>query len=237
MIAEVLERIVQGPEESQRFERTLRVDPCAESTRPGSLATQAVIVTTAARRLIELAKAGEKLRTVLVAGERDPMRHPDFREVSENLRELVNKHYAKAQLTLVADAIRLGDADRRIALGAYHKPILRFEYGTQKSFAALTGENPKLHKDVVEHLQRLELERWVLEVCFVKGAADNSTESELRNWLVHVGRMKPAAIHVRTLAKPDADKKLKPLAKPALDKLVQKIAEKTGVEVQLVEPK
>ena len=41
-------------------------------------------------------KAGEKLQHIVVFGEVDPTVHPEFRAISENLRELTNKWFPRA---------------------------------------------------------------------------------------------------------------------------------------------
>jgi hypothetical protein len=43
-------------------------------------------------------------------------------------------------------------------------------------------------------------------------------------------------IPLTTLAKPDADKKTKPVTKAALEKAQAKLAEKSGIEVEIVDP-
>ncbi len=234
MFAAVLERVLQGPEESERFGRHLRVDPTCDSSRPGQFPTQAVVVTTAARKLIELSKAGEKLQTLLLQGERDPMLHPDIREIAENLRELCNKWYPKAHFALEADALRLDTAEYRHLLTLFHRPIVRFEAGTQKVFGALSGEKPQALKQAVENLQRIELERWVLQARFQKGPVDNSTEAEVRAWVAHLKSLRPAQVQIYTVPKGHADKTLKPVTKARLEAIAGEVTEKTGLAVEIL---
>ncbi|MEZ5977725.1 MAG: hypothetical protein R3F34_05855 [Planctomycetota bacterium] len=237
MIATRLEQMVQGPLNHPEFESTVLVDPVVDAGRPGRFPSQAVIITTAARKIIELSKAGEKLKSVVVASqnERDPMSHPEFRAISENLRELVDKWFPKARLTLVSPGLALDDPETRHALVVYHRPILHFEAGTQKTFAALTGQEPKRYKDVVENLRKLELDRWILRARFVSGAADNSTDSELRGWLGHLENFNPGQIQITTPAKPITEKKLKPVSKTRIATIAEKTAAKTGKDVEILE--
>ncbi|MEO0651497.1 MAG: hypothetical protein AAFZ65_12550, partial [Planctomycetota bacterium] len=157
MLAEQMERVVQGPLDSERHGRHLLVEPTCETNRPGVFPTQAVVVTTAARRIIELSKDGQKLADVVVGGSIDPMLHEDFREIAENLKELCKKWYPKVGMTLETKGLALHNADLRHCLTLFQRPIVRFEYGTQKSFAALTGAKPGDLKDVAENICRLEL--------------------------------------------------------------------------------
>ena len=234
MIAEVMERVVTGPVDHPQFGKSLIIDPGVPAARADQFVTQAFVVTTAARRIIELSKNGDKIKAVIVANaERDPMAHPEFRQISENLRELMNKWFPKASLVLESNGQHLEDPEYRHALSSYHRPILRFEAGTQKTFAAITGCKPGEFKDVCTNLSKLELDRWVLRANFVRGGPDNSTDSEFKNWLGHVEQFNPGLIQVTTPKK--AGKETKPVTKSRMTEIAEKTTAKTGVEVEILE--
>lgn len=231
-----MERVVQGPLESERHGRHLLIEPTCDTNRPGVYPTQAVVVTTAARRIIELSKAGEKIADVVVGGAVDPMLHEDFREIAENLKELCKKWYPKIGMTLQTQGLALHNADLRHCLTLFARPIVNFSWGTQKTFAALTGQKPAELKAVTEHLNRVELERWIMEVRLVRGGVDNSTDSELRSIAKYASEMKPGTILLTTPAKADPDTKTKPVTKTALEKAAATLAEKSGIEVEIGPP-
>lgn len=234
MIAEVIDRVVRGPLEHPQFGKCLVIDPGVPPARPDQFVTQAFVVTTAARLLISHSKNGDKLAAVVVTGaERDPMAHPEFRQISENLRELMNKWYPKASLVLESNGQHLDDPEYRHALSSYHRPILSFEAGTQKTFAALTGRKPADFKDVCENLSKLELDRWILRANFVRGGPDNSTDSELKNWLGYVEKFNPALIQVSS--QKTSEGKAKPVTKTRITEIAEKASAKTGVEVEIID--
>ena len=151
--------ILEGPLEHPLLGRCVVVRPTVETTRANRHPSQAVVVTTAARRLIELSKAGEKLAAVLVEGEKDPTTHPEFHEISHNLRELMNKWYPKAKLTLFAKQAELSKPDTRHALSFYDVPIVNLPGGTQKVAGKLWGGTIQEHKALVEDLPEGEREQ------------------------------------------------------------------------------
>jgi len=226
--------VIQGPERSALLGKHLRIDPTCSTTRPNQFPTQAFVITNSARRIIELSKGGEKLDSLAVMGTQDPALNTDFRAISENLRELANKWYAKADLWLFTDAVNLTHPDRRIALGQYDKPVVRFSAGTQKTFAALTGAKAGEFKQAAENLSRIELERLTVEALFVRGDVDNTTDSELKNWLRYVAAARPGSVLIRTLDKPDAKRKQRPVTPAALETLANTIGEKLGVPCEVV---
>ena len=236
MLQALMERVVQGPLDDERHGRHLLIEPTCDTNRPNVYPTQAVVVTSAARRIIELSKDGQKLADIVVGGPVDPMLHEDFREIAENLKELCKKWYPKVGLTLETQALALHNADLRHCLTLFARPIVRFSYGTQKTFAGITGRKAGELKDVAENLGRVELERWIMEIVLVRGDVDNSTEAELRGIAKYAGEFKPGSIQVTTLAKANPENKTKPVTKTVLEKAVAKLAEKTGIQVEQVAP-
>ena len=117
--------VVFGPYKSRRVGQSLGINP-APSPREGcpkdcvycggaedgaapiinrvSQAPSAgVIVTSAARRIIDMSKGGEKLACITLSGNNEPTMHPHLLEITENLRDLRNKWFPKAKLCLISD--------------------------------------------------------------------------------------------------------------------------------------
>lgn len=233
MIVQLQEEVVQGPIDHPRLKKTVVVCPTVETSRANRFPSQAVVVTTAARRLMSLSKEGEKVHAVLVlAGSKDPTAHPEFHEISEMLRGLVNKWFPKADLCLVSNEPELDLAQARHALHFYDQPIVRLEAGTQKTFKALTGSPGTQFKAIVENLGKLEMERLILQARFVRGSTDNSTDAEVKAWLRTLANIKPAAIHISTPDKATRDG-LKPITKTRMGQIEAQIAEATGIPVEV----
>ena len=232
MISKLQEEVVQGPVEHPRFGKTILVTPTVETTRANRYPSQAVVVTAAARRLIALSKDGERIQAVLMeGGAKDPTHHPEFAEISQNLRELMNKWFPKGLLCLISDDPDLSRPLVRHALGFYDQPILRLEAGTQKTFAALTGGPPKHFKEVVELMGRLELERLIVQANFVRGEPDNSKESEVKAWIRHLDEIRPAGVHITTPHK--ASGTTRPITKTRITQIADLVTEKTGIPVEV----
>lgn len=226
---------MQGPLEHPRFGKTVVIRPTLETARAGVFPTQAVIVTSAARILITANREGDRIKSVLVEGvDHDPTKHPEFNEISRNLRELINKHFPKAKFHLLSDAPDLGEAQARHALVYYDHPTLRVEAGTLKTHTALTGEASQVFKDRLEGLSRLELEKIVIQANFVRGKPDNSTDSEVKGWLKHIQAIKPASILISSIPHPDA-KNQKAITKTRMTQIVDLVTEKTGIPVEVIE--
>jgi wyosine [tRNA(Phe)-imidazoG37] synthetase (radical SAM superfamily) len=232
MASTVLVDVVRGPEDLAGFGKSLVLDPVQPTTRPDRYPSQAVIITNAARRLIELSKAGERLESIVVQGELDPTMHPEFVEISENLRELCRKWFPKSQLALHSVAPRLQDPLVRHALLAYHAVVIRFEWATQKTFKSLTGGDGAEFKSLVENLAGIDHRNLIIKASFVRGTVDNSTDQEIRGWGKILSAAKPATVQIETPARQKDG--VKPISRTRLTQISEFVAEKVGAQVELI---
>lgn len=229
--------ILHGPLKSKRYGSTLVLDLGSQEvalavSRSNRMPRASVVVTTAAREIIRLSKGGEKVESIVVLGsEVDPTGHPSFLEIVENVRDLRNKWFSKAKLILLSDEPDLEEYRVRHALGIFDRPVIRMEWGTTKTFAAMTGRKSTELATIVKHLGSLE--RVVVSATFQRGKLDNSTDSELRGWLKRLGEIKPAELHVSNLNEKVTGQK--PVTPTRIKQIVEQVGEKTGIPVTLWE--
>lgn len=230
--------ILDGPKKSARWSTVLTVDlGCLDATlavsRENRLPRASVVVTMAAQEFMRLSKAGEKVDHVLVFGSQcDPTEHPDFRVISENLRELRHKWFSKSKLVLLSDAPRLDTPEARLGAGTYDLPVARMEYGTVKTFTALTGRKGTELADLVKQLSGLD--RLVVHAQFVRGEVDNSTDGEVRGWIKRLQEIGPREVLLST---PDPKRrgKTRGIPRTRLDEIVEQVGDKVGIPASVVE--
>ena len=239
--------IVFGPVKSRRLGVSLGVNPtptsrevcppscvfCQKGTadsvpilpRANQLPSAGVIVTSAARRIIEMQRAGDKLESVTIVGNQDPTMHPNLLEIAENLRDLRNKWFPKADLSLISDSNHLGSDEVRRALRVFDRPILRFEWGTQKQFTSMTGRAAAEYKQVCEALTVLD--RLVIQARF---GPQNSAEADVKVWAKKVEELRPKEIHILS-SEPAGKKgsKAKGLTNAKLEELAVGLSENSGI--------
>ncbi len=214
-----------GPDAAQDrsiFHQTGPENPADLDMRPRNIPSAGVIVTCSARRIIELSKGGEKVTQIRVGGQGEPTLHPGFQEITENLRDLRDKWFPKAKLMLFSRAVELAENDVRHLMMIYDRPVLRFEWGTAKTFQAFTGIPSTQLKLLQEELTGMD--RLVVQACFRKqGAVDNGTDSEVKNWLKRLAAIQPAGVELTT---PQTKAKGIRAATPAkLEKIAAQVSE------------
>jgi len=226
--------IVSGPVEVEELGPTLYVTPCQESFRSGVLLSQAMVVTTAASTIRELSRDGKKVKAIIVSGEIDPLQHEDFRAISENLKDIAKKWFPKAKLHLIGYPRFIDSPGRAVALDFYHQVTLRLEAGTQKTFAAMTGEKGEVYKRVCSTLARLDLGNLVIRARFVRGDVDNSTASEIRGWIKALQEVRPARIEISSPKKAILPK-TKAITATRMKEILAEIEDKLGIPAEIVE--
>jgi len=226
--------VFQTPVRTERFGLVLGVDlGCPDSgmvvSRDVRMPRASYVITTAARHVIRIAKGGEKIDGIVVWGsESDPTMHPEFKEITGNLRDLRNKWFAKATLWLVSETPRVDASDVRHAMGIYDRAVVRFEWGTAKTYAAATDRKSTEYNNLCAHLGHLE--NLVIQARFTRGEVDNSTEAEVKAWVKKLAELKPREVQ---LLPPDPKaKKLKPVPKGRMTEIADEIKEKAGVAVK-----
>ena len=215
------------------FCRTGQADAVPIVARVNSVPSAGVIVTAAARRIIGMSKASEKIDCIVVSGNLDPSRHPQLLTITENLRDLRNKWFPKADLAILTDGSNLEPADHRRALQIYDLPILRFEWGTQKTFTSMTGRKAEELKTLTTHVTGMD--RLILSSTFVQGSPDNSADAEVRAWIKRVEELRPKEVQIQTY-EPPKGKGAKTRAVPVarLEEIAAQLTEKTGISTTVL---
>ena len=232
--------IFTGPKAHPRWGQTLTLDlGLPDSTlaisRDNRLPRASAVVTMAARELMRLSKAAERVDTILVTGTAaDPTSHPDFKEITENLRELRNKWFSKAKLCLSCQDPQLDDAGVRIGVAAYDWPVMRLESGTARTYSKLTGRKSTQLGKIVEQLSSLE--RVIIRAEFVRGSVDNSTDTEVKNWIKRLQDVRPKEIQISS-PNPRSSTKggARGVTKSRLQQIVDMVADQVGAKVLVVD--
>ncbi len=231
--------IITGPTRTPRWGRTVTIDlgglnSSLAISRDNRLPRASVVVTLAAQELMRLSKGGDKVDTILVLGsEVDPTLHPGFREISENLRALRDKWFSRAKLNLVTDFAVLDDAEVRVALGFYNNSVVRMEYGTVKTFHALTGRKTTHLSEIVHQLSSLE--RVIVRANFVRGKIDNSTEAEVKGWIKRLRDVKPDEVQISSPSPRPRKGQPQGISKTRMQEIVDQVTEEIGATITMLE--
>ncbi len=233
--------LITGPKATERWGRAVFIDIGADGTtlavsRENRLPRASVVVTLAAQELMRLSKGGEKAEHIVVIGsDVDPTHHPDFREISDNLRELRNKWFPRGKLVLISNDPELDLPETRIALGSYDFNVMRLESGTTKTYTALTGKKSTHLGQLVKHLTTVE--RVVVRAEIGRGEIDNSTPTEIKNWMRKLREVEPVEIQLSTVkVRKNSGSTRRSVSKSVLDKVAEELGDEVGTTVNIYAP-
>ncbi|NRA97907.1 MAG: hypothetical protein HRU14_17055 [Planctomycetes bacterium] len=233
--------LITGPKATERWGRAVFIDIGADGTtlavsRENRLPRASVVVTLAAQELMRLSKGGEKAEHIVVIGsDVDPTHHPDFREISDNLRELRNKWFPRGKLVLISNDPELDLPETRIALGSYDFNVMRLESGTTKTYTALTGKKSTHLGQLVKHLTTVE--RVVVRAEIGRGEIDNSTPTEIKNWMRKLREVEPVEIQLSSVkVRKNSGSTRRSVSKSVLDKVAEELGDEIGTTVNVYGP-
>ena len=233
--------LITGPKATERWGRAVFIDIGADGTtlavsRENRLPRASVVVTLAAQELMRLSKGGEKAEHIVVIGsDVDPTHHPDFREISDNLRELRNKWFPRGKLVLISNDPELDLPETRIALGSYDFNVMRLESGTTKTYTALTGKKSTHLGQLVKHLTTVE--RVVVRAEIGRGEIDNSTPTEIKNWMRKLREVEPVEIQLSSVkVRKNSGSTRRSGSKSVLDKVAEELGDEIGTTVNVYAP-
>jgi hypothetical protein len=230
--------LLSGPAKSERLGIALAIDLGSQDlalavSRQNRMPRASVVVTSAARTIIRLSKAGEKVESIVVHGSTtDPTLHPEFREIATNLRDLRNKWFAKAKLCIVSEDPHFESPEVRHSIAVFDKIFLRMEWGTAKTFAAMTGRKSTDLANLTANLGHLE--NIIVQARFVRGDADNTTEGEVKAWVKRLVDLKPREVHIQSPDAKSLGKKVRPAPKSRLAEIAAEVTEKSGIPVTVL---
>lgn len=229
-------KILNGPRDTKRFGRALIIDLASPQLgltieRGSSLPRASVVVTTCAREIIALSKEGIKVETIVVVGSStDPAEHPDLREITENLRALRDKWFSRSRLLVMTKTRDMSSYELRATLAMYTAVHLEFDWGTAKTWTAATGEKGPAFARLVSDCHHFD--HLVLETALYKAPIDNTTPAELKALGEKLIEIKPQEVVILGGGGSAAGAKgVKYATKPTRDKIIESLAEATGVSV------
>jgi hypothetical protein len=198
-------------------------------SRENRMPRASVVITTTARNVIRLSKTGEKVESIAVIGSLiDPTLHPDFREITGYLRDLRNKWFPKAKLWLQSEDPHFDTPNIRLALGVFDRVLVRFEWGTTKSFTGMTGRKSAELATIQTNLTHLE--SLVVQARFGKNeGGDNAAPTEVKAWVKRMAEIRPREIHIPGADAKSARPKFKSAAKSRLAEIAAEATEKAGM--------
>ncbi len=232
--------IVYGPVESRRLGRSLGLNLSPPGRRACTFRCVYCPYTRApARRagarwptpeavgahLREAAAGVGPIDSITISGHGEPTLHPRFPEVVECILAEARRGWPGVPVRILTNGSRAVFPDVREALDRLDERIVKLDpdlaricrpRASQPLGAALFGVS--LLKDVT------------LQSCFVEGAASNTEEAAILEWLGLVSEIAPRAVQIYTIDQQPPSADIRPVSAAHLEEIACRLRARTGIE-------
>lgn len=242
--------VVYGPLRSRRFGSSLGVNLlparqklctyscgyCQYAETPSTGRVEWPTLQEIERRLDEslraLRRRDARVDWIVFCGNGEPTLHPRFAEAVERVCRLREEHYPLTPVGILSNSSTCGQERVRQGLRRLDGCFLKLDAGSQAVFERVNRPHDpnRSFAELVDDLSRVSAEVTVtLQSLFLTGAADNTTDAAVREWIGALARIRPAAAHLYTIDRQPQDAALRPAARGRLRAIAAQAARKTGV--------
>jgi len=165
------------------------------------------------------------------SGNGEPMLHPDFAEIVDQIKHLRDKLRPTVPITLLSNSsclIKSFDID---ALSKINVRIFKLDCADQTTFELINNALAGIKiEDIILALEKLSsLLPIIIQTVFFDGLTKNYEGIVFEQWLVAVKKINPQKIQIYSTDRPVASSKIKMISDGQLQELAQKIIEAADI--------
>jgi wyosine [tRNA(Phe)-imidazoG37] synthetase (radical SAM superfamily) len=174
-------------------------------------------------RLHRAAARDEIIDRITVAGHGEPTLHPEFEEVVERLCAARDRIAPAMPIAVLSNSTTCMYDDVRRALGAVDERYMKLDGGDPFTLRNINATRLPIDTivDGLAALRPLTLQS--MFVADLKGRVENVGEGAVSEWLAAVERVRPAAVHLYTLARAPALSSLRAASQRRLREIAEHV--------------
>lgn len=191
-------------------------------------------------KLSQMKSEGAALDVITFSGNGEPTLHPEFAGIVEDVRELRDKYYPNAKISVLTNSTMIFTPEVAEALKRVDNNILKLDSGVEDTMRIIDRpNNPDFSvKKVIEGLKQFK-GQGIIQTMLLRGEhdgkkIDNTTDEEVKALIAAYKEIEPKEVMLYSIDRPTPEKNLQ---KVSLDEL-KKVAEKlkaAGINVQSFE--
>lgn len=189
-------------------------------------------------RLRAMKEAGEPLDVITFSGNGEPTLHPDFEGVIDDTIALRDKYFPDVKISVLTNSTRLGNPSVHAALAKVDNNILKLDSAITATVRMLDRPAPGYDLDrVIEQIGSFG-GQGIVQTMLCRGEyegqpVDNTTDTEIEALIDAYRRINPGEIMIYTIDRPTPAAELKRIPRAELEAIGARIAEATGIAVQV----
>ncbi len=190
-------------------------------------------------RLSAMKEAGDSLDVITFPGNGEPTLHPQFPEIIDDTLRLRDEYYPEAKVSVLTNSTRIFTPAVAEALKRVDNNILKLDSAVEKTMRLIDQPNDP-HFTVertVGALKQFE-GTGIIQTMILRGehngeSIDNTTDEEIEALIDAYREIKPREIMIYSLDRSTPEEKLVKVEKPELEAIGKRIADATGLKVQV----
>ncbi len=186
--------------------------------------------------LIKAQQDDKQIDALTFAGNGEPTLHPKFSEIIDATFTLRNKYYPKAQIALLTNATTIVKDNIRQSFSKIDQSILKLDSVHPETVQLLNDPVGNFDLDnIIDVLKKME--KPIIQTMFVRGSfngkiVDNSTDTEVDDWLDTLKEINPSVVMIYTIARDTPVDSLTKVPFKKLEEIGERV-KKLGFEVQI----
>jgi wyosine [tRNA(Phe)-imidazoG37] synthetase (radical SAM superfamily) len=149
------------------------------------------------------------------SGNGEPTLHPDFPGIVEAVLRVRNRFAPEADIALLSNSSRTGEAQVRAAVLKIDRPIMKLDAGNEAMFRSFSRPAPGIdYGRLVSALS--EIPGITLQALFAAGPSGNLGEAHIEDWIETVRRVRPREVQIYTISRPVPSRAIAPAPPEAL---------------------
>lgn len=190
-------------------------------------------------KLSAMKEAGETLDVITFSGNGEPTLHPQFPEIIDDVLSLRDEFFPQAKVSVLTNSTRIFSPEVAQALKRVDNNILKLDSAIEPTMRLIDRPNdPNFTvKRTVDSLKQFA-GTGIIQTMILRGEhdakkVDNTTPEEIEALIAAYREINPREIMIYSLDRTTPEEKLVKVEKTELEAIGQRIAEATGIPVQV----
>jgi wyosine [tRNA(Phe)-imidazoG37] synthetase (radical SAM superfamily) len=191
-----------------------------------------------ARRVAEALQAAAASATridrITLAGHGEPTLHPAFEAIVERLRAVRDQLAPGARLAVLSNSATLERPHVVRALARLDERYMKLDAGDRETLRRVNAASVDVELLLARLAALPDITVQTMLVTDADGFVDNTTPGAVQAWLEALGRVRPAGVHVYTLARAPALGRLRPAPRSRMHE-IRAAVERLGIPALVFE--
>lgn len=147
------------------------------------------------RHIVQLTAQDERIDAISLVGNGEPTLYPEFVEVIELIKGIRDELLPQAKVTILSNGSTLQNARVIKGLNMLDDRMIKVDAGNDEMLKKIDA--PLVRMNIAKLIQGTKkLKDVIVQSFFVQGVIDNTTPSEVEDWIEVIGMIKPKLVHI-----------------------------------------